>query len=196
MRSNRTLPMLLVSLLFIGGIAHAQTVVELRSARQNAEDLVDEKKSDHDDATENLNTQIAIFVRLHGHLAKTALNARPPRRTRALIMEFTRIVTTIMNTNHLTSEMRQRLTVIEIQRDKCDEIWADVVLAQTAYEDAVDAYNDAVSPEERVPTDSMPDPAPVSNLYLCPGPCSTPFTTQVLATTSHQVFCDKAPHKT
>lgn len=196
MRSNRTLPMLLGCLLFIDGIAHAQTVPELRQKMNDAKDVVDDKKSDHDDATENLNKQIAIFVRLHGHLAKTALNARPPRRTRALIMEFTRIVTTIMNTNHLTSEMRQRLTVIEIQRDKCDEIWADVVLAQTAYEDAIDAYNAKVSPEEQVTTVEVPQPSDVSNLYLCPGPCSTPFTTQVLATTSHQVFCDKAPHKT
>ena len=91
--------------------------------------------------------------------------------------------------------MQKQLTAIETQRDKCNTIWADVVLLQTAYEDAVDAYNDAVSPGEQVTTVEVPQPSAVSKLYLCKGPCSTPFETQVLATTSHQVFCDVLPHK-
>ena len=44
-------------------------------------------------------------------------------------------------------------------------------------------------------TVEVPQAPPVAYLYLCPGPCSTAFTTKVLATTSHYVSCDVPPHK-
>lgn len=49
--SLRILAVLLVYFLCIGGIAHAQSVAELRSAMQEASDLVDEKEKDHKENT-------------------------------------------------------------------------------------------------------------------------------------------------
>ena len=200
MKPNRlyALAILLICLLCIGRIAEAQSVTELRQAINNAKDAVDVEKDRHDEATDHLNKQIATFVRLHGHLANIELPSDTPATSpKDLIQALSKIATVLINTNRLTSAMREQLAAIETQRDICDKIWVDdFLLAQSGYEDAVDAYNDVVSPEEQVPTDPMPDPAPVSNLYLCPGPCSTPFTTRGLATTSHQVYCDKEPHKT
>lgn len=195
--SRRILAVLLVYFLCIGGIAYAKSVAELRQAMQSAADLVDEKEKDHEDANDHLNKQIANFIRLHGHLVNISMPSQSPAtNTLALTAKLTKIIEKLINTHQLTSVMQEQLTAIETQRGNCDTIWADVVLAQTAYEDAVDAYNAAVSPEERVPTDPMPTAPPTNNLYLCPGPCSTAFTTLVLATTTHKVFCQVPPHQT
>ena len=199
MRNNRTtlriLATVLVCFLFIGSLADAQSVTELEKAKDDAKKAVDAKKADHDFATSHLNKQIANFVRLHGHLVKVSFKFAPAKDTQKLIVAFTQIVEALIKSNILTSTMQKQLTAIETQRDKCNTIWADVVLAQTAYEDAIDAYNAAVSPGEQQTTVEVPQPSAVSKLHLCPGPCSTPFETQVLATTSHQVFCDVPPHK-
>ena len=97
MRNNRTLRilsvLLIVLLLSAVSIADAQTVGELKEAMNKAKKLVKEKKDDHDDATADLNTQIGIFVRLHGHLANielpsdslsTSLLGRPHQRCQTL----------------------------------------------------------------------------------------------------------------
>ncbi len=193
--SLRTLSVLLFCFLCIGGTAHAQSVPELEQAMEDAEDVVDAKKARHDVATANLNEMIGNFVTLHANLVSIKISATPAKNSKDLIVEFTKITEALIKSNLLTSAMRTMLANIETQRGICNTIWADVVLAQSDYELAVDAYNDAVSPEEQVTTVEVPQPSDVSKLYLCPGPCSTPFTTQVLATTSHQVSCDKEPHK-
>ena len=198
MRNNTTplriLSVLLICLLFIGSIAEAQSVADLREAMDDAEDLVDAEKKPHETATAHLNKQIENFIRLHGHLVSIAINDTPATKPKDLIMSVTKIVVKLINTSQLTDVMEQQVTAIETQRGICNDIWADVVLTQTAYENAVDAFNDAVSPEERMIANSMPEPAHVNSLYLCKGPCSTPFETLVLATTSHQVFCEDPLH--
>ncbi len=198
MRNNRTtlriLSVLLVCFLFIGNIADAQTVTELLEARNKAEDLVAKKKAEHDVYTDRLNEMIGNFVTLHANLVSIKISVTPATSPGDLIGEFTKVVEALTKSNLLTSAMRTMLANIETQRGTCNTIWADVVLAQSAYEDAVDAYNAVVSPEEQVTPVKVPPPSVVSDLYLCPGPCSTPFTTQVLARTSHQVFC-QVPHK-
>ena len=199
--SNNSTTLRLLSVLLIGlllsavSIADAQTVTELQQKIGEKRKVMDKKKSDHDDATAHLNTMIGNFVTLHANLVNIKISVTPATSLADLIPEFTKIVEALTKSNLLTSAMRTMLTNIETQRGKCNTIWADVVLAQTAYEDAVDAYNDAVSPSEQVQADPMPQADSVSKLYLCPGPCSTPFTTQVLATTSHKVFCAVPPHK-
>ena len=198
MKRNRryAIAIVLVCLLFIDGIAHAQSVTELRQKRKDAKDVVDAEKARHDVATDHLNEMIESFVTLHANLVNIKISGTPAKNSKDLIIEFTKVVEALIKSNRLISAMRQQLAAIETQRDTVNEIWSDVVLAQTAYEDAIDAYNAVVSPGEQVTTVEVPQPSEVSLLYLCPGPCSTPFTTQVLATTTHQVFCDKEPHKT
>ena len=200
MRNNRTplgiLSVLLIGLLFISSIAEAQSVQELREAREKARKFVKEEEAEHKEANDHLNDQIANFVRMHGHLANIELpRDSPATSTPALIIKFTKIVDVIIKTKILTDPMKEQLAAIETQREKCNNLWADVLLAQTAYEDAVDAYNAKVSPEEQQKTVEVPQAPPAAPLYLCPGPCSTPFTTKVLATTSHQVFCQDELHK-
>ncbi|MDE0427381.1 MAG: hypothetical protein OXN25_21205, partial [Candidatus Poribacteria bacterium] len=131
---------------------------------------------------------------LHANLVAIEVSLTPATSPAELIVEFTKIVEAITKSNLLTSAMQEQLTNIETQRGTTNEIWADLVLAQGTYEDAVDAYNEQVSPEEQVQADPIPDTVPVNNLYLCAGPCSTPFETQVLATTSHKIFCQEPPH--
>ncbi|MXV74413.1 hypothetical protein F4Z99_09055 [Candidatus Poribacteria bacterium] len=198
MRNDRTdlcvLSVLLIGLLFIVSIADAQNVAELREAMDDAEDFVDDKVDDHGDANDHLNQQVANFVRLHGHLVGIELPSQSPAtHTQALIVKTTQIVEKLIQANQLTSAMEQQLAAIETQRTTCNNLWADVQLAQTAYEDAIDAYNEEVSPNEQITTVEVPQAPPVAYLYLCPGPCSTAFTTQVLATTTHKVFCQESP---
>ena len=200
MRNNTTvslciLPMLLVYLLFIGDIAHAQSVAELRQAMDDARKLVKDKEDDHEEANNHLNKQIENFVRLHGHLAGVELPSQSPAtNTLALTAKVAKIVEKLIQANLLTSTMKDQLAAIETQRETCNNLWADVVLAQTAYEDAIDAYNAVVSPEEQMKTVEVPQAPPTNALYLCKGPCSTVFETLVLATTSHKVFCSVPPH--
>ncbi len=200
MRNNTTislciLAVLLVCFLFIAGIAHAQTVPELRQAMEDAEDLVEEKEDDHEEANDHLNEMVRNFVTLHANLVNIKISAIPATSTWEFAAAFTQIVEALTKANLLTDAMRTMLTNIETQRDSCNTLWADVLLAQTAYENAIDAFNENVSPSERVTTVEVPQAPPVAPLYLCPGPCSTPFTTKVLATTSHKVFCQEPPHK-
>ena len=198
MRNNRTLhilPVLLVCLLFIGGIAHAQSVTELRQKMDEARKFVKAEEKEHEVANDRLNEMVGNFVTLHANLVNIKISAIPATSTWEFAAAFTQIVEALTKANLLTSAMRTMLTNIEAQRDICNTRWADVLLAQTAYEDAIDAFNAKVSPSEQVKTVEVPQAPSVAPLYLCPGPCSTPFTTKVLATTSHKVFCDIEPHK-
>jgi len=186
---------LLIGLLFIGGIAHAQSVTELRQKMDDARKFVKAEEKEHKEENDHLNEMIGNFVTLHANLVNLKIPDEVVTNPAKLMVSFTKIVEALIKANLLTDAMRTMLTNIETQRDQCNELWADVLLAQTAYEDAIDAFNAAVSPSERVTTVEVPQAPSVAPLYLCPGPCSTPFTTKVLATTSHQVFCNIEPHK-
>ena len=200
MRNNRTpsayyLFCLLIGLLFIGSSADAQNVQELEQKMEEAEKFVKEEEAEHKEANDHLNEMVGNFVTLHANLVSLKIPDEVVQNPAKLMVFFTKTVEAVIKANLLTDAMRTMLTNIEKQRDQCNELWADVLLAQTAYEDAIDAFNAAVSPEERVTTVEVPQAPPIAPLYLCPGPCSTPFTTKVLATTSHQVFCQDEPHK-
>ncbi len=89
MKPRYTIAMLLVCLLFIGGIAHAQTVEELEQKMKDAYKTVGDEKADHNNASEHLNKQIANFVRMHGYLADAVdVDASPARHSKALIVEL------------------------------------------------------------------------------------------------------------
>ena len=99
---------------------------------EDAEDAVADAKEDHDEASAHLNNQIANFIRLHGHLAEIELPSDSPATgPRGLYMVIAKIAAVVINTNQLTSAMQEQLAAIEIQRGICNDIWADVVLAQT-----------------------------------------------------------------
>ena len=134
MKLNRLyiIAIVLVSLLLLGGIAHAQTVDELDQKVKDAKTEIDAKKADYDVATAHLNKQVANFIRLHGHLAEIKLPSDSPATARRdLYMAIAKIAELVLNTNQLTSAMQEQLAAIEIQRGICNDIWADVVLAQT-----------------------------------------------------------------
>ena len=126
MRNNTTplriLSVLLICLLFIGSIAEAQSVADLREAMDDAEDLVDAEKKRHEKATAHLNKQIENFIRLHGHLVNIAINDTPATKPKDLIMSVTKIVVKLINTSQLTDVMEQQVTAIETQRGICNDI--------------------------------------------------------------------------
>ena len=78
---------------------------------------------------------------------------------------------------------------MEKQREIAENLWAiDVDNAFVAYENAVAAFNAAVSPNERI-TVSAPIKPHVESLYQCQGPCYKVFETLPLAMYSHSKAC-------
>ena len=162
----------------------------------DAEQYVKKKEKEHKEHNDHLNKQVDNFIRMHGHLVSIEMPRQSPATSSlSLMAKLTKIVEKLIQARILTEPMKQQLAAIDTQRATCNTLWADVQLAQTAYEDAIDAYNAKAPPDEQVGTVEVPQPPDVAKLYVCPGPCSTEFTTQVLATTTHQVFCDIEPHK-
>ena len=92
------------------------------------------------------------------------------------------------------SELETALQNVETQRETAEGLWQDVLDAQIAYENAIGGLNHHYSPEEQRTTED-PEKPHVKSLYPCQGPCSTPFETEALSKYSHEVYCDKEPHK-
>lgn len=112
---------------------------------------------------------ISTFTRQHGSLQGISIDSTPATDPGSLLGKIKAALEQAEEANEISEAMRAQLEAIETQRATCDRLWADVLVAQATYEDAVDWYNDKASPEEQVKTIYPPQHPHVNSLYVCPG---------------------------
>ena len=129
--------------------------------------------------------------RKHNTLTGITVNTTPARDPVSLAHRFASAISVLRTTYTLSDDFKQSLIRLEKQRTIADNIWyIDVDNALVAYENAVNAFNTVVSPEEQVVVYDLIKPY-VKKLYVCQGPCYVVFETLPLAMYSHQAYCSK-----
>lgn len=189
------LSLLLGSFVAMVAVSQNKSVEALRADMTNAHDRLYNKRSGAWTSYEwsynrlqTMITEIRIEIRALGGIRLTP-SLHPATQGADAVSKIGTAV-------HLSDQIRERLTTIEKQREITerlwvgDEVWYGVERAWMDYENAVNAFNEEVSPNERVyPT--APEKLIATELYFCQGPCDELFETASLAQVSHQVYCSE-----
>ena len=178
----------------VPSIASSQTVEDLRTAMENAEDVLY-----NDSYGAYTYAYMWSYNRLEKMISdvKTAIRGLGGIQLTPTLHPATQAADAIAKIGtavQLTDEIRAQLVNIETQREITEMLWVGnedwygVERAWVDFENAVNAYNEKVSvnrivypPEKRIATE----------LYFCYGPCDELFETASLAQVSHSVYCSE-----
>ena len=179
---------------FTPSIASSQTVEELRTTMENAEDVL---------YNPSYGTYTYSYMWSYNRLEQMISDVRADIKALGGIqlspsmhpaMQASDAIAKIGTAVHLTDEIRTQLINIETQREITEMLWVGnedwygVERAWVDYENAVNAYNEKVSVNKIV---SPPAKQIVTELYFCYGPCDELFETAGYAQYSHQVYCSE-----
>ncbi len=169
-----------------------QNVEGLRAAKDNAYNrLYNIEIPRHAKANDLLNEMIRSVKRKYNTLTGISVNTAPAGDPFSLTHRGVSAVSVIRKSYTLSDSLKESLINMENQRTTAENLWdIDVANAFSDYENAVAAFNTAVSPNERIEV-SDPIKPHVESLYDCQGPCYTAFETLPLAMYSHLVSCSE-----